>query len=908
AARQLAGLERARPVWRVQGDDGVATIELEPTTASGTLTVTLPFRDGEVARTQSIDTWLSPGNRPWTVVGFAAGTVGFNTLKGRLEGVGADGEHWLTDGRVALYAKGRILGKWLLTMAYDSDKHEDESRFGGVIDPQAYYTIYADRSERRYDAASVRKLYVRLERPQFYALFGDYDTGLSEPQLTRYVRAFNGLKAQYRSEHVGVTAFAADTPYRHRREEIQGNGLSGPYGLTARDILPNSERVVIETRDRLRSDLIVDSKALVRNIDYDIDYVAGTLRFREPILSRSSLLDPQFIVVDYEVDGIAQRVNNAGGRATWTNTAKTLTVGASAIHDETDVARTNLGGVDVRYTPSPTTEIRAEFAASDARARGASGTPAAGTAIAWLVEAEHHGPKYDLFAYAREQEPGFGVDQLNAAETGTRKFGFDGRWRLTPQLSLVGSAWNEDYLNSDARRQAGQAFVQYRAKALDLRAGVTVANDRLTDGRTAESTIAQLGATRRLFDNRLELDAQTEFALSDRNESIDFPARHRATARFAVTPDVALIGSYEIAQGHAVDARTARIGFDLKPWAGARLVASANRQDINEFGPRSFAAYGLSQSLPIGKRWSVDFTLDGNKTLGGIDPTRVLNVNQPVASGGFIGTDGALTEDFTAVTGGATYRGDRWSWTGRAEARSGSLTDRYGVTTSMLRSLGEGRALGATASYFHTSASSGVKTESANFALSWANRPDASRFSWLEKFELRSDKVSGAVAGQPDAIGSILLVSGNALSQRVINSFSLNWSPVSQSERRYLGRSEVSVFWGSRYVFDRYDSDDLKGWSNLVGAGIRFDLGDMIDVGASGTIRESAGGHAYQYSGGPSLGISPAHNSYISVGYNVVGFHDSDYTDTRYTRGGPYVTLRLKFDQNSLAGLGLGRR
>ena len=35
AARQLAGLERARPVWRVDGEDGIAYIELEPTTAPG---------------------------------------------------------------------------------------------------------------------------------------------------------------------------------------------------------------------------------------------------------------------------------------------------------------------------------------------------------------------------------------------------------------------------------------------------------------------------------------------------------------------------------------------------------------------------------------------------------------------------------------------------------------------------------------------------------------------------------------------------------------------------------------------------------------------------------------------------------------------------------------------------------
>ena len=70
-----------------------------------------------------------------------------------------------------------------MTFAFDSDREEDETRFAGVIDPDAYYTVYADRSERRYDASSLRRLYLKLERPQFYALFGDYETGIDEPEL-----------------------------------------------------------------------------------------------------------------------------------------------------------------------------------------------------------------------------------------------------------------------------------------------------------------------------------------------------------------------------------------------------------------------------------------------------------------------------------------------------------------------------------------------------------------------------------------------------------------------------------------------------------------------------------------------------------------------------------------------------
>src|SRR4051794_35059920 len=153
-----------------------------------------------------------------------------------MESLGDDKPKLLTDGRLALYAKGRILGKWLMTLAYDSKKKEADTRFGGAIDPTSYYTVYADRSERRYDAASVKKLYLKLERPQFYALFGDFQTGIDEPQLARYVRAFTGGKAEYRSARVSAVAFAPEAPRSHRRPDIPGKRPSRPLSPRARPI------------------------------------------------------------------------------------------------------------------------------------------------------------------------------------------------------------------------------------------------------------------------------------------------------------------------------------------------------------------------------------------------------------------------------------------------------------------------------------------------------------------------------------------------------------------------------------------------------------------------------------------------------------------------------------------------
>lgn len=908
-ARQLAGLERAQPVWKIDGDDGVAYIELEPTTASGTLAMDFTFRDDKVTRKQTIETWLDPGNRPWTVVGFAAGTLGYNTLGDRMEPVAETLDDLNADARLALYAKGRVRGKWLMTLAYDSDKDKDDARFGGVIDPRAYYTIYADRNETRYDAASVRKLYLRLERPQFYAMFGDIETGISEPELARYQRALNGGKAEYRGRNVAATAFVADTPYRFRRDEIQGNGLTGPYQLGAKDILPNSERIVIETRDRLHSERIVDSVSLSRHVDYDIDYLSGTIRFRSPVLSRSSNLDPQFIVAEYEVDGVGQRVLNAGGRVSYQSDDEKIRVGATFIHDEDGNAKTNLGGVDARYRPNIDTEVRAELAVSDGKAQNGSAVATAGTAKAWLIEAEHHSSNADFLAYIRERESGFGAGQLNRGEDGTRKFGFDARLRATRTLSLTGSAWQEDYLDTGSRRRAARMLAEYDNGTTVARAGLTHADDRLTDGTNNRSNIVQLGATQRLMGKRLELDAQTEFALGGKDASVDFPTRHRLGARFAINRDVNLVGSYEIADGDMIKARTARLGFDLTPWSGARLLATANQQEIGEYGPRSFAAYGLSQSLKLGKRWSVDVSVDGNRTIGGISARDVLNVDQPVASGGFLGGNGTLTEDFLAISTGATYRADRWTLTGRAEYRDGEIANRYGLTLGGLRQLGEGRALGALFTYAKASgAGAAPTTEVIQFEMSWAHRPADSRISWLNKSEFRSDKVRDAVAGQAGPIGGpSLTIDGDATSRRLLNSLSVNWAPLGERGERGMGyeRAEFGVFWGTRYNFDRFGADDVKGWSNLIGADFRFNLGEHVDVGASGTVRVGTDADTISWAGGPTVTLAPMKNANITFGYNFAGFHDRDFEDARFSRSGAYVTFKLKFDQTSFAGLGL---
>ena len=56
-------------------------------------------------------------------------------------------------------------------------------------------------------------------------------------------------------------------------------------------------------------------------------------------------------------------------------------------------------------------------------------------ANAYLTELTHLTEKLDARVYVREQAAGFGVGQQLSTEDGTRKFGADGRYRLTERLA-----------------------------------------------------------------------------------------------------------------------------------------------------------------------------------------------------------------------------------------------------------------------------------------------------------------------------------------------------------------------------------------------------------------------------------------------------------------------------------------
>ena len=909
--RQLAGLDRFEPTWRIAGDDGVAYLELQPTTESGEAVLEFSFPHPvtqQATRSQELRTWIAAAARDWLVVGFAEGTVGYTTLNDNAGALPAGAEDEVySDGQASLYAKGRVLGKWLLTLAYDSDKAGERERRRSLlstIDPNEYYTLYGDGAEQRYDAPSQDKLYLKLERGQFYGLFGDYNTGLTVTQLSRYSRTLNGVKSELGGGPLVYNAFAAETAQQHARDEVRGDGTSGLYRLARRGIVLNSEKVRIETRDRYRSERVTATRLLARHLDYDVDYANGTLFFREPVPSRDADFNPVFIVAEYETLGASGQELSAGGRVGVNLLGGRLSAGVSAIREEQFLGDSDLAGADLKLRLGEQTEVRLEGAHSTGRLATVERDGGA-----WLAEVEHHAGNVDALLYSRRQEAGFGLNQQPGSESGTDKVGADLGYTFAPGFAVQGQAYRQENLATDATREVGNARLQYRDERNTLSAGYQVAADEAAGGQQFESQQATFGASRLFWNRALELSAAGDVGLGGDNANLDFPSRFQFGAAYALTPSARLTAAQEYTDGDAFDTSTTRVGLLATPWQGARLNTTLNQSAVGEYGPRNFAQMGLTQALLIDERWGADLSVDSSRTFNesGV-PAFVPNPNQPAAV-----TGGTLTDDFVALSGGLTYRSPLWSWNGRAEARDGSTAERYGLTTAWLRQATAGVAVSAALQAFQTDLAAGAEGRYGSASLSGAWRPLGSRWSVLDRLEFKYDELDGGSGVAPtggELFGNTTLnLAGDAVARRLVNNFNLNrvsdeWTAQDRQGNlfRLEQRTQWSLYYGAKYTFDDFGGARYAGYTDLLGVEWRHDLTRRWDVGLQAASLNSWEHHTHEYSAGPQVGWSPVVNGWLSLGYNVLGFHDRDFQAARYTAHGPYLKLRFKFDQNTRRG------
>eukprot|EP00903_Cladosiphon_okamuranus_P004454 g4452.t1 len=829
--------ERSEAPTYTVAEDGVAYLPISPTNVSGRLRVTLPLID---QRIEEFDLWLTADARDWIMVGLAEGTWAHNSLSDNLQELDdldlVDG--FESDGKLSFFAKGRVKGDFLLTMAYDSSKDtsDEPTELLERVDPDEYYTVYGDESQLINETPSSEKLYLKLERDQFYALFGDFQTNLSIAELSKYNRTLTGLKTEFRTEHMEANFFASDIALAHVRDEIQGMGTTGRYFLSNTDIVENSEILTIEVRDRFETGTILSSTTMNRFSDYEIDYNSGWIDFVSPIASRDEDFNPIFIVADYETVADENASVTGGGRFELSTDNNDIEVGATYIREGNEGTEGDLYGVDSRFQLSEDVEIKAEVASTD--------TEIDGKANAWSLEANQQSGDATSIIYARRTEAGFGLNQQNASEQGTQKIGAAITWSPKENIELETSITENKLLSDEARSQQANVAVKYDRSLYSTQIGYRWAKDENSTGEGKSELVTAAFTIRPL--ERLTVSAGAEIAARNDDASTTYPERYALGLEWLVTDSSSIFVEQEYTSG-GNDTESTRAGVRTSLWKDSQISVGVDRSLQDGNGDLSTTA-GFVQRVQINDEWTADVTIDRGQTLENDSPASGLNPDSPTSSG----TGG---EDFTAASIGADWRGDEYYWSNRLEYRDSDTVETRSFDTGLLKQLRDGKSLLSSVSWSDTaSLTADTSRDNLTISLGHANRINPA-WTILNRLDLNYDSTTE----DGSEIRSRKLISNNHVNYN-------GWA-----------NAQISLQYAGKYNLTNIDDDEYSGYTDLIGVQYRRDLSESWDVGLRAATLGSYNSGSRKYAAGASLGWAPIRDTWLELGYNLEGFQDDDF-------------------------------
>ncbi|WP_368563039.1 hypothetical protein [Pseudoxanthomonas sp. UTMC 1351] len=260
-------------------------------------------------------------------VGIADITVSENKISGSTEPFQNDPRYQddiISDGRLAFYGKAKLRGKYLITAQADTTERDLEHLFDGFgqadpqdifrrLDPDLYYPVYGDDSTTYRDVDTMGRFYLRMDWDKNQALWGNYQTGFTGTEYGQYVRSLYGAALDWRSRMANrwgdpvteVRSFGSEAQTAPGHNEFIGTNGS-LYYLRHTDLLPGSDQVALEIRDRTTG-RTENRVTLLRGADYEIDELQGRIILTRPLMliTRENL---KTITRDTPLDGYEPRL------------------------------------------------------------------------------------------------------------------------------------------------------------------------------------------------------------------------------------------------------------------------------------------------------------------------------------------------------------------------------------------------------------------------------------------------------------------------------------------------------------------------------------------------------------------------------------------------------------------------
>jgi uncharacterized repeat protein (TIGR01451 family) len=816
-----------------------------------------------------------PDLRPLIAVGLIEGAVNFSRLDEddlkpateqdsfedeiRELSFGDDGD--MRGGiRGSLFLKGKVKGDYLLTLSYDTDKDVNDRLFRD-IQPDDFYPVYGDSSIKGFDAQSSDRLYVRIDKGKSWMLYGDYTTqsNIEAVKLGNYSRSLTGLRSHYETARTAINVFAAFDDSAQQIIEIPGQGLSGPYALGETDIVVNSEKVDILTRDRNQPGLIIESKSMSRFTDYTFNAIDGTLLFRRPVPSADANLNPVSIRVTYEVD--------EGGEDFWVygfdgqlRLTEAVEVGGTYVRDEKPEDQYQLYSANISVQVVEQGVLVGEIARSEPEI-GAAGD-------AMRIEYRHRGERMEARIYAADTDEAF--DNPGAAvSAGRREAGARADIKLNERSRLSGELlYTEDNATGGNRR--GASVNVDRSLPYNLRVEAGVRHSRET---TLPALTGSKGTPRETNSVRTELGWQPEFlpqanlfveyeqdiADSDRKLAAlgsDYQLQDRGRLYLRHEFISSLTGAYGLTEVASNNHNTV-FGMDFDYMEEGQLFSEYRLRDALS-GREAEAAIGLRNAWNLAK---------GLRLQTGFE--RV----QPVSGD---------SDNTTAITGAIEYTANPlWKGSARLELGRNEQTERVLNTLGYARKLSrDWTVLARNALSIDRDRESGNRNsqERLQLGLAW-RETDTNVWQALARYEFKFDKNEGA-----DDERRVHMWSGH-----------VNYQPTRPLtlSGRYAGK------WLREE--DAYYDDEFT--AHLLSGRVMYDLTERWDLGLNISTLFSGGADSIQYGLGVEVGRMVTTNLWLSAGYNFFGFRDDDLSGQDETNPGAYLRVRFKFDENMFGWL-----
>jgi uncharacterized repeat protein (TIGR01451 family) len=563
--------------------------------------------------------------RPRILVGMAEMSFGQSIPE-----VGLRREQGNFRSRLSFFYSGKLFGDNMLTLSYDSQR--PINRTAGrdrlfQLDPlDRTYQLFGDSSTRFEAAQTNSKLYARIDHKRSYAMFGDFEADMDAP-LMGYGRKLTGVKAHLENsqgDSITLTGARPDTSFA--RDVFAAGGL-GIMQLSNGEILPGSENVMLEVRDRRNPEVIISRETLSRSIDYNLDPVTGQLFFMRYISTFDYLLNLTQIVVTYEhrATGMNSAVYTARARKNFKSIG--LKLGLSAVvQTQPNNGNFVLGGIDAEKKLPNGGTLQMAWATSQGEIIGTGN-------VFGTDESTHDGNAYQItlsqplpFSKAvlhgryQSASAGFFNPFGGTVTPGSRRGEVNLEMKpLANSILHLGFTTEENHtVNVDNSRltfSAGWDQIWNERVRFHLGFDHRAFDDDLNN-RQVDSNLVTAGAEIKVTD-KLELSVKREQNLGEADPS--YPDQTTLAAKYQVSALTKLFFTQRLASstitpigdfsgaGFALSSARRETAFGVETRFG-KFTSMVGRYQLENGanGTDSFAVIGLQNRLPLTKEFSLE--------------------------------------------------------------------------------------------------------------------------------------------------------------------------------------------------------------------------------------------------------------------------------------------------------------